>query len=175
MDKRGIMTKQTYLTETRVEMTFEMPLAEIVFDFYDRLKSVTKGYASFDYAMIEFRASDLVKLDIRLNGEAVDALSSLVHRDKAAAFGRRICKKLRELLPRQQFMIAIQASIGAKIIARETISALRKDVTAKCYGGDITRKRKLLEKQKKGKKKMRQIGTVQVPQKTFLEVLKITE
>ncbi len=175
MDKRGIMTKQTYLTETRVEMTFEMPLAEIVFDFYDRLKSVTKGYASFDYAMIEFRASDLVKLDIRLNSEPVDALSSLVHREKAASFGRRICKKLRELLPRQQFMIAIQASIGAKIIARETISALRKDVTAKCYGGDITRKRKLLEKQKKGKKKMRQIGTVQVPQKTFLEVLKITE
>jgi len=175
MDKRGVMTKQTYLTQTRVEMTFEMPLAEIVFDFYDRLKSVTKGYASFDYAMIEFRASDLVKLDIRLNSEPVDALSSLVHRDKAESFGRRICKKLRELLPRQQFMIAIQASIGAKIIARETISALRKDVTAKCYGGDITRKRKLLEKQKKGKKKMRQIGTVQVPQKTFLEVLKITE
>ena len=175
MDKRGVLTKQTYLTQTRVEMTFEMPLAEIVFDFYDRLKSITKGYASFDYAMIEFRASDLVKLDIRLNGEPVDALSSLVHREKAAAFGRRICKKLRELLPRQQFMIAIQASIGAKIISRETISALRKDVTAKCYGGDITRKRKLLEKQKKGKKKMRQIGTVQVPQKTFLEVLKITE
>ena len=175
MDKRGVMTKQTYLTQTRVEMTFEMPLAEIVFDFYDRLKSITKGYASFDYTMIDFRASDLVKLDIRLNSEPVDALSSLVHREKAASFGRRICKKLRELLPRQQFMIAIQASIGAKIIARETISALRKDVTAKCYGGDITRKRKLLEKQKKGKKKMRQIGTVQVPQKTFLEVLKINE
>ncbi len=175
MDKRGVLTKQTYLTQTRVEMTFEMPLAEIVFDFYDRLKSITKGYASFDYTMIDFRASDLVKLDIRLNSEPVDALSSLVHREKAESFGRRICKKLRELLPRQQFMIAIQASIGAKIIARETISALRKDVTAKCYGGDITRKRKLLEKQKKGKKKMRQIGTVQVPQKTFLEVLKINE
>ena len=175
MDKRGVLTKQTYLTQSRVEMTFEMPLAEIVFDFYDRLKSITKGYASFDYAMIDFRASDLVKLDIRLNSEPVDALSSLVHREKAESFGRRICKKLRELLPRQQFMIAIQASIGAKIIARETISALRKDVTAKCYGGDITRKRKLLEKQKKGKKKMRQIGTVQVPQKTFLEVLKINE
>ena len=175
MDKRGVLTKQTYLTTSRVEMTFEMPLAEIVFDFYDRLKSITKGYASFDYTMLDFRASDLVKLDIRLNAEPVDALSSLVHREKAASFGRRICKKLRELLPRQQFMIAIQASIGAKIIARETISALRKDVTAKCYGGDITRKRKLLEKQKKGKKKMRQIGTVQVPQKTFLEVLKINE
>ncbi len=175
MDKRGVLTKQTYLTTDRVEMTFEMPLAEIVFDFYDRLKSITRGYASFDYAPIDYRASDLVKLDIRLNGEPVDALSSLVHREKADPFGRRICKKLRELLPRQQFMIAIQASIGAKIIARETISALRKDVTAKCYGGDITRKRKLLEKQKKGKKKMRQIGTVQVPQKTFLEVLKIND
>lgn len=175
MDKRGMMTKQTYLTQDRVEMTFEMPLAEIVFDFYDRLKSISRGYASFDYQIVDFRASDLVKLDIRLNSEPVDALTSLVHRDKAASFGRRICKKLKELLPRQQFVIAIQASIGAKIIARETISALRKDVTAKCYGGDITRKRKLLEKQKKGKKKMRQIGTVQVPQKTFLEVLKITD
>ncbi len=175
MDKRGMMTKQNYLTPERIEMTFEMPLAEIVFDFYDRLKSISRGYASFDYAVQEYRASDLVKLDIRLNGESVDALSSLVHREKAESFGRRICKKLKELLPRQQFMIAIQASIGAKIIARETISALRKDVTAKCYGGDITRKRKLLEKQKKGKKKMRQIGTVQVPQKTFLEVLKINE
>ncbi len=175
MDKRGMMTKQTYLTQDRVEMTFEMPLAEIVFDFYDRLKSISRGYASFDYQIVDFRASDLVKLDIRLNAEPVDALTSLVHRDKAASFGRRICKKLKELLPRQQFVIAIQASIGAKIIARETISALRKDVTAKCYGGDITRKRKLLEKQKKGKKKMRQIGTVQVPQKTFLEVLKITD
>jgi len=173
MDKRGILTKQTYLTQERVELTFEMPLAEIVFDFYDRLKSISRGYASFDYVTIDYRASDLVKLDIMLNGDAVDALSSLVHRDKAESFGRKMCKKLRELLPRQQFMIAIQASIGAKIIARETISALRKDVTAKCYGGDITRKRKLLEKQKKGKKKMRQIGNVEVPQKAFLDVLKL--
>ncbi len=175
MDKRGILTNQTYLTTTRVELTFEMPLAEIVFDFYDKLKSITKGYASFDYHMIDFRQSDLVKLDIKLNGENVDALSSLVHREKADPFGRRICGRLKELLPRQQFVIAIQAAIGQKIIARETISALRKDVTAKCYGGDISRKRKLLEKQKKGKKKMRNIGTVQVPQKAFLEVLKITD
>ena len=173
MDKRGILTKQTYLTQERVELTFEMPLAEIVFDFYDRLKSISRGYASFDYVTIDYRASDLVKLDIMLNGDPVDALSSLVHKDKAESFGRKMCKKLRELLPRQQFMIAIQASIGAKIIARETISALRKDVTAKCYGGDITRKRKLLEKQKKGKKKMRQIGNVEVPQKAFLDVLKL--
>ena len=173
MDKRGTLSKQTYLTQERIELTFEMPLAEIVFDFYDRLKSITRGYASFDYTPIDYRESDLVKLDMRLNGEPVDALSSLVHRTKAEAFGRKIAKKLKELLPRQQFMIAIQASIGAKIIARETISALRKDVTAKCYGGDITRKRKLLEKQKKGKKKMRQIGNVEVPQKAFLEVLKL--
>jgi GTP-binding protein LepA len=173
MDKRGELTKQTYLTQERVELSFEMPLAEIVFDFYDKLKSITRGYASFDYMMIDYRASDLVKLDILLNGEAVDALSSLVHRGKAEQVGRKIAKRLKELLPRQQFMIAIQASIGAKIIARETISALRKDVTAKCYGGDITRKRKLLEKQKKGKKKMRQIGSVEVPQKAFLQVLKL--
>ncbi|KXK36475.1 MAG: GTP-binding protein LepA [Bacteroidetes bacterium OLB9] len=153
MDKRGIMTRQTYLTQNRVELTFEMPLAEIVFDFYDRLKSISRGYASFDYHPHDYRASDLVKLDIRLNSEPVDALSSLVHRSKAEYIGRKMCLKLKELLPRQQFVIAIQASIGAKIIARETISALRKDVTAKCYGGDITRKRKLLEKQKKGKKK----------------------
>jgi GTP-binding protein LepA len=173
MDKRGILTKQTYLTQERVELTFEMPLAEIVFDFYDKLKSISRGYASFDYTPIDYRASDLVKLDIMLNGDAVDALSSLVHKTKAESFGRKMCKKLRELLPRQQFVIAIQASIGAKIIARETISALRKDVTAKCYGGDISRKRKLLEKQKKGKKKMRQIGNVEVPQKAFLDVLKL--
>ena len=173
MEKRGIMTKQTYLTQERIEITFELPLAEIVFDFYDRLKSISRGYASFDYTPIDYRASNLVKLDIKLNSEAVDALSALVHKDKAEAFGRKICKKLKELLPRQQFMIAIQAAVGAKIIARETISALRKDVTAKCYGGDITRKRKLLEKQKKGKKKMRQIGNVEVPQKAFLDVLKL--
>lgn len=173
MDKRGFMTKQHYLTPERVEMTFEMPLAEIVFDFYDRLKSITRGYASFDYQPIDYRASDLVKMDIRLNNEPVDALSALVHRTKAEAFGRKICAKLKDLLPRQQFVIAIQAAVGAKIIARETISALRKDVTAKCYGGDISRKRKLLEKQKEGKKKMRQIGAVEVPQKAFLEVLKL--
>lgn len=173
MEKRGILTKQYYLTEDRVELTFDLPLAEIVFDFYDRLKSISRGYASFDYAPKEYRSSDLVKLDILLNGDPVDALSALVHRDKAAAFGRKICKRLKELLPRQQFTIAIQASIGAKIVARETISAMRKDVTAKCYGGDITRKRKLLEKQKKGKKKMRQIGNVEVPQKAFLDVLKL--
>ncbi len=175
MDKRGVMTKQLYLTPQRVELTFEMPLAEIVFDFYDRLKSISRGYASFDYTPLDYRASDLVKVDIRLNGDPVDALSALVHREKAEGFGRKICKKLKELLPRQQFVIAIQAAIGAKIIARETISALRKDVTAKCYGGDITRKRKLLEKQKKGKKKMRQIGNVEVPQKAFLEVLKLND
>lgn len=175
MEKRGVMTKQHYLTQDRVELTFELPLAEIVFDFYDKLKSLSRGYASFDYAPLDYRASDLVKLDIKLNGDNVDAMSSLVHRTKADPFGRKICKKLKELLPRQQFVIAIQAAIGQKIVARETISAMRKDVTAKCYGGDITRKRKLLEKQKKGKKKMRQIGSVQVPQKAFLEVLKIND
>ncbi len=173
MEKRGHLIRQDYLTIDRVELTFELPLAEIVFDFYDRLKSISRGYASFDYSPKDYRASDLIKLDIRLNGEPVDALSALVHRDKAASFGRKICKRLKELLPRQQFVIAIQAAVGAKIIARETISALRKDVTAKCYGGDISRKRKLLEKQKKGKKKMRQIGNVEVPQKTFLDVLKL--
>ncbi len=173
MDKRGILIKQDYLTQSRVEMTFHLPLAEIVFDFYDRLKSISRGYASFDYQPLDYRRTDLVKLDIKLNGENVDALSALVHRSKAEVFGRGICARLKELLPRQQFVIAIQAAIGAKIIARETISAMRKDVTAKCYGGDISRKRKLLEKQKEGKKKMRQFGKVEVPQKAFLEVLKL--
>lgn len=173
LEKRGYLVKQIYLTQERVEMTFELPLAEIVFDFYDRLKSISKGYASFDYSPMDYRASDLVKMDIKLNGESVDALSALVHREKSEYLGRKICKRLKDLLPRQQFLIAIQAAVGAKIIARETISALRKDVTAKCYGGDITRKRKLLEKQKKGKKRMRQIGNVEVPQKAFLDVLKL--
>jgi GTP-binding protein LepA len=173
LDKRGILLRQTYLTQDRVELAFDLPLAEIVFDFYDRLKSISRGYASFDYHMKDYRETDLVRLDIRLNGEPVDAMSALVHREKAEAFGRQICKKLKELLPRQQFVIAIQASVGAKIIARETISAMRKDVTAKCYGGDITRKRKLLEKQKEGKKRMRQFGKVEVPQRAFLEVLKL--
>jgi len=173
LDKRGILSRQVYLTPYRVELSFELPLAEIVFDFYDRLKSISRGYASFDYALIDYRVSDLIKLDIKLNGENVDALTALVHRDKADYIGRKICKRLKDLLPKQQFVIAIQAAIGAKVIARETISALRKDVTAKCYGGDISRKRKLLEKQKEGKKKMRQIGSVDVPQKAFLEVLKL--
>lgn len=173
LEKRGLLTHQHYLTTTRVELSFDLPLAEIVFDFYDRLKSISRGYASFDYAPKDYRKSDLVKLDILLNGDPVDALSSLVHKDKAESFGRKICAKLKDLIPRQQFVIAIQASIGAKVIARETISAMRKDVTAKCYGGDISRKRKLLEKQKEGKKKMRQIGNVDVPQKTFFEVLKL--
>ncbi len=175
MDKRGILKNQVYLTETRIELQFEMPLAEIVFDFYDQLKSISKGYASFDYHMTDFRESDLVKLDIKLNGENVDAFSALIHRTKAYHFGSRLCEKLKELIPRQQFLIAIQAAIGAKIIARETISAMRKDVTAKCYGGDISRKRKLLEKQKKGKKKMRQIGKVEVPQQAFMAVLKLND
>lgn len=175
MDKRGILTKQTYLTTSRVELTFEMPLAEIVFDFYDKLKSISRGYASFDYQPLDYRRSELVRLDIKLNGDNVDALSALVHKSKAEELGRKICAKLKDLLPRQQFLIAIQAAIGAKIIARETLSAMRKDVTAKCYGGDISRKRKLLEKQKEGKKKMRQIGSVEVPQKAFLEVLKLND
>ena len=172
-EKRGILKNQSYLTTDRVELFFELPLAEIVFDFYDRLKSISRGYASFDYQPLDYRETDLVRLDIKLNSENVDALSALVHRTKAEALGRQICRKLKELLPRQQFQIAIQAAVGAKIIARETISALRKDVTAKCYGGDITRKRKLLEKQKEGKKKMRQFGKVEVPQKAFIQVLKL--
>lgn len=173
IDKRGELKKQIYLTTERVELSFQLPLAEIVFDFYDRLKSISRGYASFDYQPLDYRKSDLVKLDILLNGDQVDALSALVHREKAEELGRRMCGKLKDLLPRQQFKIAIQAAIGARVIARETISALRKDVTAKCYGGDISRKRKLLEKQKEGKKKMRQVGNVEVPQKAFLEVLKL--
>lgn len=171
--KRGIIKGQSYLTTDRVELSFEMPLAEIVFDFYDKLKSVSKGYASFDYQPVEYRQSQLVKLDIRLNGEPVDALSALIHKDNAQNFGRKICEKLKELLTRQQFEIVIQASIGAKIIARETVKAIRKDVTAKCYGGDISRKRKLLEKQKEGKKRMRQVGNVEIPQQAFLAVLKL--
>ena len=175
LDKRGILKNQIFLTTDRVELDFEMPLAEIVFDFYDRLKSISRGYASFDYHMSGYQKADLVKLDILLNGENVDALSALIHRGNAYDFGRRICEKLRELIPRQQFDIAIQAAIGAKIIARETVKAVRKDVTARCYGGDITRKRKLLEKQKKGKKRMRQIGNVEVPQSAFLAVLKLND
>lgn len=173
IEKRGMLTNQLYLTTDRIELTFEMPLAEIVFDFYDRLKTISKGYASFDYFRIGYQQSQLVKLDILLNGDQVDALSALIHKDHAYELGKKICLKLRELIPRQQFLIALQAAIGAKIIARETINALRKDVTAKCYGGDISRKRKLLEKQKEGKKRMRQVGSVEVPQAAFLAVLKL--
>ena len=175
IEKRGELKNQVYLTTDRVELVFDLPLAEIVFDFYDKLKTISKGYASFDYHPIGFKESKLIKLDILLNGDQVDALSALIHRDKAYELGKKICSKLKELIPRQQFDIAIQAAIGSKIIARETVKALRKDVTAKCYGGDISRKRKLLEKQKKGKKRMRQIGSVEVPQKAFLAVLKLDD
>ncbi len=173
LDKRGIIKNQVYLTTNRVELYFEMPLAEIVFDFYDRLKTISRGYASFDYHPTDYKESDLIKLDIMLNGEPVDALSALIHKDNAYGIGKKMCEKLRQLIPRQQFDIAIQASIGTKIISRETVKALRKDVTSKCYGGDITRKRKLLEKQKEGKKRMRQVGNVEIPQSAFLAVLKL--
>jgi GTP-binding protein LepA len=175
IEKRGQVTNQTYLTPERVELTFDMPLAEIVFDFYDRLKTVSKGYASFDYHPIGLKTSKLVRVDILLNGTSVDALSALIHADNAYNIGKKMCEKLRQLIPRQQFDIPIQAAIGAKIISRETVKALRKDVTAKCYGGDISRKRKLLEKQKKGKKRMRQVGNVEIPQEAFMAVLKLND
>ncbi|MCC6838200.1 MAG: elongation factor 4, partial [Bacteroidia bacterium] len=175
IEKRGQIVNQNYLTADRVELIFEMPLGEVVFDFFDRLKSISKGYASFDYHPIGMKQSDLVKLDILLNAEQQDALSALIHRSNAYEFGKKICEKLKELIPRQQFEIPIQAAIGAKIIARETIKAIRKDVTAKCYGGDISRKRKLLEKQKEGKKRMRQVGSVEIPQSAFMAVLKLND
>lgn len=175
IEKRGILKNQVYLTADRVELTFDMPLSEIVFDFYDRLKTISRGYASFDYQPIDYQDSDLVKVDVLINGDPVDALSALIHRSNAFDIGKKMCLKLKELIPRQQFVIAIQAAIGAKIIARETVSALRKDVTAKCYGGDISRKRKLLEKQKAGKKRMKQVGNVEIPQQAFMAVLKLND
>jgi GTP-binding protein LepA len=173
MDKRGVIKNQHYLTTDRVELSFEMPLSEIVFDFFDKLKTISRGYASLDYHLIGFRESDMVKLDVMLNGDRVDALSAIVHRSKAYDWGKKLCEKLRELIPRQMFEIAIQAAIGQKIVSRETVKAMRKNVLAKCYGGDISRKRKLLEKQKKGKKRMRQVGNVEIPQEAFMAVLKI--